>query len=246
MHTIDTVRGICILGMILYHTLFDCVMIFGLDYSLLDNTLLSVIRDVGAACFIFLAGVCFYFEKHHFRRAIVLNVCGIIISVVTFLVMPDSPVIFGILTFMGMSGLLLYALSRFLRYVPAVPGMIISFVSFLIFFRCNYGYSGSYQNVLFQFPDTMYRNYLTAFFGFPSNGFVSSDYFSLFPWFFIVLCGYFFGKKFLSKAQTQRLMYKKIPFVTSVGKFSLYVYMAHQPLVYGLVALIFVIIHKTR
>ena len=59
----DTVRGILILGMITYHTLFDIALIYDLP---MDTPLMrgaNVVRNIGAACFVFLSGFCFIFAS---------------------------------------------------------------------------------------------------------------------------------------------------------------------------------------
>lgn len=40
-------------------------------------------------------------------------------------------------------------------------------------------------------PAVLYKNKLTTYLGFTEAGFASSDYFSLFPWLFLYLAGYY-------------------------------------------------------
>ena len=50
---------------------------------------------------------------------------------------------------------------------------------------------GGPAGLLLHIPREFYRNYLTAYLGFPQPGFFSTDYFPILPWFFLFLCGLF-------------------------------------------------------
>ena len=231
----DTVRGLLILGMIAYHTLFDIALVWGWD---MDAPLMkgaNVVRDVGAACFVFLSGFCFHLGRHNVRKGLILFCAGLVVTGVTYLFDRESFVIFGVLTMLGTVKLLLCAVDRFLSHIPALPGSVVSLVLFLLFFSCNYRYAGFYGHVLFRWPPFLYRNYLTAFFGFPFNGFSSSDYFGLLPWFFVCICGYFTFRTVQGKDFFSRLMSFRLPLLAVVGRYSLYVYLLHQPVIYFMV-----------
>lgn len=233
---IDAVRGVCIAGMIIYHTLFDVVELFGFDLNrFLNFTPLTFIRDVGAGLFIFVSGLCFHFSKHRLRRFAVLFVGGVLVGVVTYIAAPDSAVIFGILTFMSVSGLLLWGLDGVLRHLPPKTFCLLNLFLFAFFLRVNYAYVGTYSHVLFYMPITLYRNYITAFFGFPFDGFVSGDYFPVFPWFFACLAGFFFYYAVRGSERAKRIACVRVPVFPVLGKYSLVVYIVHQPVIYGAV-----------
>ena len=61
-HLFDTVRGLCILGVVIYHALFDCVYVFGL-FSISEEILQPVfyVRDFGCLLFVMLAFTAFLF-----------------------------------------------------------------------------------------------------------------------------------------------------------------------------------------
>ena len=175
---IDGIRGVCVLGMVVYHTLFDIAAFSGnIDSSPLLSAL-ELVRDLGAAVFIFLSGFCFLSCTHRLRRFLILFFGGIAVTAVTYIVMPEAYIIFGILTFMAVSGALMIPLDKVFRRIPPIIGMILSIVSLAVLFRVNYAYIGTYHTVLCYLPTGLYKNYFTAFFGFPFNGFVSGDYFS--------------------------------------------------------------------
>lgn len=243
-YLLDSVRGLCILGMILYHTLFDVVMMFGLDYESQLMQAVNVVRDFGACCFIFLSGMCFHFGKHHLRRSLLISACGLLVTGVTYIVMPETPILFGILTFMGTAGLLMIPLSKVFSKIPPVMGAAVSFFAFLLFFGVNYAYIGYYDIVICTLPHTLYLNLFTAFLGFPYEGFASSDYYALLPWIFMYFCGYFSWKLFSKSEKILKFLDFRIPFLEKTGKWSLWIYIGHQPVVLGIVMLAYILINK--
>lgn len=243
-YLIDAIRGLCILGMILYHTLFDVVMMFGLDYNSQWMQIVNIIRDFGACCFIFLSGMCFHFGRHHLKRSLMIFAGGLLVTAVTYFVMPETPVIFGILTFMGTAGLLMIPLSKLLEKIPPTAGLILSFAAFLILFSVNYGYIGYYSFIIKVMPSVLYKNIFTAFLGFPYEGFSSSDYYSLLPWIFMYFCGFFAWKLFRKSEKIINLCSFRVPFLEKTGKCSLWIYLAHQPVVMGIVVLVYIIVNR--
>ena len=235
---LDSFRGLLIVGMIAYHTLFDIALVYGWDMNAPLMKGANVVRDLGAACFIFLSGWCFHLGRNNIRKGMLLAGAGLAVTGVTYLFDRSSFVIFGILTLLGTAKLLLCALDRPLRHVPTAAGCSVSLALFLLFFMCNYGYAGYYDLILFRWPTVLYKNYLTAFFGFPFVGFTSLDYFSLLPWWFICLCGYFAYRAMQGRKALSRLLAVRVPGLALIGRYSLPVYLAHQPVIYGAVLLL--------
>ena len=66
----------------------------------------------------------------------------------------------------------------------------------------------------------------------PPASFWSSDYFSLIPWLFLFLTGFYLhglcGKQILS------VQWKGIAPLNLIGRHALEIYMVHQPVIYGL------------
>ena len=104
----------------------------------------------------------------------------------------------------------------------------------------------SASGLLIRLPGFLYRNYLTAYMGFPQYSFFSTDYFPLLPWLCLFLCGFFLrtlpgGKE---RGRTADLTVKESPDCLSgrclawLGRHSLLIYMLHQPVIYGLFVLV--------
>ena len=85
-------------------------------------------------------------------------------------------------------------------------------------------------------PQSWYANTLTTALGFPYPGFVSSDYFSLLPWLLLFWTGYHLYRL---RPETPALPDIRLPGLMAMGRHSLVIYLLHQPVIYGLLALIF-------
>ena len=243
-YLLDSIRGICILGMIVYHTLFDIVAFFGVPVTEGLMVAIDVIRDFGASCFICLAGICMHFGKRPLKRFLLISAGAVVVSIATFITVPDMPVIFGILTFMAAASLIMMPLQKYLDKLPGGICALISFVLFFITFEVRHHYAGWYFIKLFEFPEAFYRNYFTAAIGFPFYGFATSDYYPLLPWIFMFFFGFFLWKVMKKSEKLMKILDFRIPFLEKIGKVSLYIYVLHQPVVLGILLLIFNIFFK--
>lgn len=86
---------------------------------------------------------------------------------------------------------LLSILEKYISRIHSLHGIFISGLFFLITRNMNRGYLGFEQWNVVKLPEFLYRNIITSYLGFPDVGFYSSDYFSLFPWSFLFVTGYF-------------------------------------------------------
>lgn len=237
-YLLDAVRGVCILGMIIYHTLFDVVAFTGVEVSVSVFNLINIVRDFGACCFICLSGICIHFGKKPLKRAVTISAAGLIVSGVTYIFMPELPVIFGILTFMGAAAFIMILLKRILDKLPAGFFSILCLVLFLLTFELTKHHIGFFGIEIMPLPEGLYRNYFTAFLGFPFYGFASGDYYPVFPWIFMFLFGFFLWNVMKKSRIVLKILGIRLRFFEKIGKYSLYIYMAHQPVILGIVYLV--------
>lgn len=241
---LDALRGICLVSMIAYHTMWDLVYIFKVNAPWFKSDYAYIWQQSICWCFIFLSGFCWNFGKKHLKRGLLVFGGGTVITLVTMIAMPEDIIIFGVLTLIGTAMLLMIPLDKLFKKCPPLLCSIISFIIFILCKKVPRGYIGFGDKVFFNLPEILYRNYFTAFLGFKFKGFVSSDYFPLIPWLFLFIAGYFFFK-FLEKKDIIK-KWKKTPpkkeLFTFIGRNSFWIYMAHQPLVYGILMIIFKII----
>lgn len=68
------------------------------------------------------------------------------------------------------------------------------------------GYWGTEAFRLGEVPKSWYQGWISTFLGFPPEDFFSGDYFSLVPWMFLYLSGYFLYDIVIEKKSFQKLM----------------------------------------
>ena len=71
-----------------------------------------------------------------------------------------------------------------------------------------------------------------TFLGLPDPDFFSGDYFSLFPWIFLYLTGYFLYGMLVKLPEVKKALtiHLPAPFLEAAGRHSLLLYLLHQPL----------------
>lgn len=230
---LDTLRGITLISMIAYHASWDLVYLYGVNWPWYRSFGAYLWQQSICWTFILLSGYCLHLGRHRLRRGLMAFGGGVLVSVVTVLFMPDSLILCGVLTLLGSATLLAVPLDPLLKRIPARAGLAGSFCLFLLLRDVNEGFLGFEGARLLALPRRLYQNLFTAFLGFPPGGFHSSDYFSLLPWFFLFLTGYF-----LYPLRRERSGDLRLPMVTAIGRHSLLVYLLHQPVVYGLLAVL--------
>lgn len=236
---LDTIRGITLLSMILYHTCWDLVFLFEKRIPEYIGTGGYVWQQSICWTFILLSGFCWSLGHHHLKRGILVFGSGLLITVVTLLAMPESKVVFGVLTLIGSCMLLLIPIAKFLLKIRTEIGLAGSFLLFLFFRNVNTGYLGFEKWNLLRLPDGLYRNLLTTYLGFPQRGFFSTDYFSLLPWVFLFLTGFYLYQVVQKKDMMGKLFSWRVPVFDVLGRHSLLIYLLHQPIVFGISWLFF-------
>lgn len=230
---LDTLRGLILLNMIAYHAIWDAVYLFGAKLSWFSGPGALAWQQFICFVFIFLSGFCWPLGSHPVRRGLTVAGAGALVTVSTLLFTPESRIVFGILTFLGSSMLLQTALHPLLRRVPAGFGLAFSLGAFVLLRQVNTGVLSVGGWVLAKLPALLYRGSFATYLGFMDPTFFSTDYFSLLPWYFLFLVGYFchgLAQPWL-RGNCPALHLRLRP-VTFLGRHSLWVYLLHQPALY--------------
>ena len=243
LHLLDALRGFLMLNMIAYHGMWNLVNLFGVKASWYAGTPKYLWQQCICWSFILLSGFCWSMSRSHLRRGLLVFGGGCLVSLVTCVWMPENRILFGILTCIGSCVLLMQALEKPLSRIPAQVGAAGSFALFLLLRNCPRGTLGFESLVICPLPDWLYRNHLTAYLGFPPGTFFSTDYFSLLPWIFLFITGWFLYRLTGSRGWNEKLFAGgRVPLLNLVGRHSLLVYLLHQPVLYGLGLLYFYIL----
>lgn len=242
---LDGIRGFALINMIAYHAIWDLVYIFGFgNWTWYESKYADAWQQFICITFIFLSGFCLSFSHKKYLRGAITFACGALVTLATWIFLPEDIVVFGVLTLIGTSMLLGALFEKVNEKIPPVVGFNVSFILFLFTKRIGNGILGFFGNTLIKLPGKLYKDYFTSFLGFPSAGFHSSDYFPLMPWFFLFISGYFLYRMIKDASVMELLKKGKIRPLEFIGRHSLIIYMAHQVVIYGVLYLIFEIILK--
>lgn len=221
---LDALRGICILGMVAVHLLYD------LDAIGPHTPVLAWIQHWGGTVFLLISGISVTLGSRHIRRGFTVFGCGMLCTVVTagmyFLAMAEKGIIiyFGILHCLGICMLSWSWLRRYSNKILALAGSIFCTVGLFL-----------EKTILVSTP------WLIPF-GFVYPSFVSSDYFPLLPNLGFFLFGSLIGRIFYAEKVTRfpKLNPTKLPirFLCQCGAHTLSIYLLHQPVLTILLAVV--------
>lgn len=224
--------------MVLYHSLYDMVYMFGVDFGWFRG-LCGRIWELFICCtFVIISGVSCHLGSHNLRRGLIVFGVGCGVSLFTYIFMPSQLIRFGILSLLGLSMLLMIPASRLCKKINPIFGLILSFLLFLFTYGVCRGFLGIGGYRFLNLPDFLYSTLFLAFLGLPGKGFFSTDYFPLLPWFFLYCTGYFLWG-IIKKYKSEKFFLCKIPFLQLIGRYSLQIYVIHQPVIYGVLFLVF-------
>lgn len=235
----DIVRGIAVLMMIAYHTMWDMVYLFGVSIPWMKTDAGVVFQQSICWSFILISGFCFQLGRKKLRRALIVIVCSLVLTAITAIVMPESIIIHGVLSLIGSSMLIAIPLDKLLKKINPIVGIKVSFLLFVLLFNIIKGVIGIGNLTFLTLPESLYVNTITAFFGFPQSDFFSTDYVPFFPWVFLFFTGYFAYSFLMRKNKIDILSAFSCRPLEFIGRHSLEIYMIHQPVIYSVLLILF-------
>lgn len=213
---IDFFRTIALFLMISYHLIYDLDTwtSFPID---VDHVLWFSVGKLSALLFIFLSGVSSGLSHHPVRNGIRVLLWGLVISLATWIALPDQYVRFGILHFLGTT-MILYPLFK------KTPSFLL-WILVVLFGGLGFFFSDQTTGFIALLP-----------FGLTYPGFSTIDYYPLFPYGAVTLLGILFYRFHYSKenqADSPRhrvFAFLKNPFFQKISRHSLAIYLIHQPI----------------
>lgn len=224
---LDALRGLCVLGMVAVHLVYDLVDLYGL-LSWEYPPAFAFLMDWGGVLFVLISGVSAVLGSRSLKRGFLVFSCGMLCTVVTFGMYllgfsPDIIIYFGVLHCLGTCMMLWPLLKKLPTLWLALLGAVLAGVGLWL------------RDVRVSFP------WLIPL-GFVTSDFASSDYFPLLPFLGFFLLGAALGrtayaqkKSLLPRADTGSL---PIRFLCGCGRHSLLIYLLHQPVLAGLCGLL--------
>ena len=207
---LDAARGLCILGMVAIHLLYDLTWLYPV-LQLGASPLFLFWKQWGGVLFFLISGICATLGRRSTRRGAVVLCCAVLVSAVTALV--GMPVRFGVLHCLGLC-MLLWGCFR-----PLGSRALCCFG--VGFAALGFAFGKVSVSAPFLYP-----------LGLMAPGFSSADYFPVFPYLGFFLLGSSMGKKLYAQRQSllPRLAGHPVSrFFCFFGRHSLSVYLIHQP-----------------
>ena len=217
---LDVFRGICILGVIAVHFIYDLVELYQIvdwEYPLL----FSIVKNWGGVLFVVLSGVCVTLGRRSVRRGLIVFGCGMVITAVTFGMYKfgfDKSIMiyFGVLHCLGVCMILWALFKKCPTWLLALLG--IAMVILGLYLRGRITAS----------------DYWLIPLGFLPPRFATSDYFPLFPNLGYFLLGSTLGRTVYRKKESLLPQVNQnhflVRFFSFCGRQSLLIYLAHQPI----------------
>ena len=216
----DALRGLALYSMLIYHFAYDLAMFSFISWDDMFSLPMEIFERYICCSFIILAGISSCFSRNNLKRGALVFVCGLIVSLGSAIA--GVTIRFGVLELLG-SSMMLYAV--FGKYINKL-GAALPIVCVPVFAAGYYVYRNVYVTIPWLYP-----------FGLRTETFVSADYFPLWPWFFLFLIGTYIGRKVRSGERKPWMEKKYSKVLTVPGKHTLLIYMAHQPILYGITML---------
>jgi uncharacterized membrane protein len=225
---LDAFRGLCILGVVAVHFIYDLVELYGI-LSWEYPPVFQFIKSWGGVLFLLLSGTCATLGARSVRRGLIVFTCGLVISAVTagmyWLGMADKGIIiwFGVLHCLGVCMLLWPVFRDAPLWLLALLGCAMVAVGLA-------------------FRGTVVDTSLLVPLGLVPAEFASSDYFPLLPNLGFFLLGAVLGKTAYRRKQSllPRVDGNRQPFrfLALCGRYSLHIYLLHQPVLSGVCLLL--------
>lgn len=236
IYMLDEIRGFAILCMIVHHAFLDVGDVLGLSWGYKVFDALCLVQPIFWAAFIIISGICSRLSRNTVKRGIIVAVCGGVITLITAVIMPlmgfeGAEIYFGILHCLGLCMIITGLLMPLIKKINYKAGAAVCAVLFFIFYGID---GGSLLFGLVKLPEALYCSNITAPFGFHTQSFYSADYFPLLPWIFMFIFGAFMGKPAVEEKLPEAMYKKHNKLLCTVGKNSLWIYLAHQPVIYGI------------
>ena len=245
---LDFLRGVALILMLFMHFSWDVRYEFGVrTFEYLESDWFWTFgHPVIVTLFVSVSGICCTFSRNNVKRGLKLLAAWGALTLTTFLITKylgiDCLILFNVLSVLT-CGVFLYALIAYIekktKANPNAVNVIMGIVGlYIVICGCNIHYMDFASDSLLFLP-----------IGFTISGIPSqADYMPLFPWLGIFLLGCVIGRTcykekktlFPSADKTMKAISRPVEFI---GRHSLIIYLVHQPVVYGILYVIFLLIN---
>ncbi len=224
---VDGWRGLACWLMLVYHLMFDFYMFGWVGWDFIASLPMVIFEQFIAYSFILCAGISACLTRNGLRRGLITAGAGFLVMAGSFVV--SAPILFGILQFLSIA-MIFYALTE------KWTGQLVERVHPLVWVAL-------FALTKIWTTNTVAHNNWFFWLGFITEDFVSYDYFPLMPYIFMFLLGVWMGRWLKHLRETgsdNRLLMSKAPGVlTWPGRHSLWIYLLHQPILWGVCLMVY-------
>jgi len=215
---IDFLRFLAIVLMVIYHLGYD-IQYFLVKNINFEGQVWTIIGKTSGFLFIFVAGISSGFSRNSFKRGKKVFLAGMLVTLATFIFIRNEYVRFGILHFLGICMMLYPLLNRLTSSTLALFAIVSAYLGYI-------------------FKKITVKTFLLLPLGIYYNGFVSIDYYPLFPYLAYFLLGIIVYKNFYSKGKMALNVKKEFKIIEYINQNSLLIYLLHQPILLAIIYLI--------
>ncbi len=234
---LDTLRGVMVIYMIYYHTLFDLGFMFGKDWAREQFRAQPFSQMIIGCTFVFVAGLTIRFSRSPALHGAKLLMIASVVSLVTAFFFPGSGIYFGVLHLLAVCMMVYGVIGKYIEKLHWIPGAAICLVLYVCTYWVWMGFFGIKGLFELPVPEALTDGGHLYAFGFVDGRFSSVDFYPLLPWLFLFLCGSFVGR-LLDRELPAWLCRDFCPPLTFIGRRSLAIYVIHQPVIYALCLLL--------
>lgn len=234
IHLMDELRGFAVFCMVFYHGFYTLAYLYNIEFGKILLHFFMPAEPWFAGLFILIAGISSNLSHSNLARGLKLAGVAVVVTLVTWLAVPEERILFGILHFLSIC-MILYGLiqphlhrDRPFSWWPVV----LCAVLFLFTRHIGEGFLG-FGPVRIMLPDVLYATDWLAPLGCSSPGFFSADYFPLFPWVFVFFAGASLGRLAAAGRFPACSYRSRVPFFSWLGRHALVIYVLHQPVIYA-------------
>jgi len=243
---IDAARGICLVGMIIFHAIFIMAMFNIISVDIWENLICRNIVEginfqyihLGTTLFVLICGFSLMLRQRRMeglskkaynvaviKRGLQVIIVGVIIAligsiIIHFFIGDGRFMYFTILMMMG-CGMIICIPFLGLKKWACIPALILILLGFFL---------STIQGPAFLLP-----------FGILPGDFMPRDYFPIFPWVGIMLMGFALGSVLYPNGHRRFNVPQPngfFRFLATIGKYPLQIYVLHIPILAGIIALI--------
>lgn len=224
---LDILRGIAVIGMVIHHAMVCTEIVFDTEFDILYTDAFRILQLVFVCVFLLVSGICTNYSRSVLKRGIIVFAAAMLVTFATCVVMPaigihGLNIYFGILHMFGLS-MIIYALSaKRLDRINSLVGALLFTVLFFAYY--SFYLTEPSSEFLFLLPFGIMPESITAY----------GDYYPLFPYMFMFLTGTFIGR-YVKCGKFPKWFYNvRCRPLEFCGKYSLWVYILHQPVIFGI------------